>query len=466
VSFVPSGSERTRANASDSGAMRALKAIRLAYLVGFVLQAFSSVSGDDRIDQTHCDSPVAIFPIDEFEISSAADRWNWMRDRRLASPFWRRIAGTHRGLLDSSGGPVDLEESERRLANWGRLYQSDTNRVVQELWMLGRYHGQQYWSDGDLGTNSGWENRRYRMGGQAQLFDRLTLHAQMVSGPDIEPFYNGFTELWARWRISDEVEVSIGQQKHRFTHDRNVSSRYINMLERSQFVNMFFADYTPAITLQGDIDKVTYYTGIFSNATGRNMWESFTELNSGYSFLAAAYYEIDTSLPVDSAHLAASYLYSDANENATNLNVFQQGISGALIFTKGPASFVGEGVIGLDSERGDAGALNIQSGYFLTDRIQLVSRYQLAVSDQSDGLLAQLRYEQPAGLARGERYHAAYLGINTHLAGHRMKWMNGLEYAQMDDEGLWTLSTAIRIFWGPHSGGPFPMAQTLPGYCR
>lgn len=352
---------------------------------------------------------------------------------------------------------------EGRLANWGRLYQSDQNSTLQELWLLGRYHGQQHWADGTAGSHTDWENRRYRMGAQARLFDRMTLHAQMVSGIDLEPFYNGFTELWAQWSFSQEVALTVGQQKHRFTHDRNVSSRYITTLERSQLVNMFGADYTPAITLQGEVDRLSYYTGIFSNATSRDMWTAMTEFNSGYSLLTTAYIDVSDRLPTDSAHVGVSYVLSDANENATNLNVFSHGISNVLILTKGSASMVSEGVIGLDSAQGDAFGVNLQVGYFVTDRWQLASRGQLAVSDQAEGLSPQLRYERPAGLDRGDRYRAIYLGGNYYAAGNRMKWLNGLEYSDMNGTGLWTLSTAVRIFWGPHSNGPFPMAQTLPG---
>jgi phosphate-selective porin len=101
---------------------------------------------------------------------------------------------------------------------------------------------------------------------------------------DIEPLYNGFTELWAQWAFSPESALTIGQQKNRFTHDRNVSSRYLNYLERAMLTNMFNVDYTPAITLQGKVKNATYYTGFFTNATGQNMGEAFTDFNSGYSY--------------------------------------------------------------------------------------------------------------------------------------------------------------------------------------
>ena len=96
--------------------------------------------------------------------------------------------------------------------------------------------------------------------------------------------------------FSPELAITIGQQKHRFTHDRNVSSRYLNYLERSMLTNMFGADYTPGVTIQGRFDDFSYYTGLFSNATGKNIGDAFTELDSGFSYLAILYYELGRAL--------------------------------------------------------------------------------------------------------------------------------------------------------------------------
>jgi phosphate-selective porin OprO and OprP len=350
-----------------------------------------------------------------------------------------------------------------RWDNLGRLYQSDSNSVLQELWILGRYHGHYHWSEGSAGNEEGHEIRRFRLGGQARLFEKLTLHAQLVSGSDLEPFYNGFTELWAQWAFSPKVALTLGQQKHRFTHDRNASSRYINYLERSMMTNMFGADYTPAITLLGRLDNVNYYTGFFSNATGGDMGESFTQLNSGYSFLAAVYYDLGKTLGTGTAHLHFTYLHSEAKENATNLNHFNNGLSSALIVTQNSASLVTEVTAGLGSEDGDALALNFQPSFFLTGNLQIAGRYQIATSNGKEGLIAQRRYEQAAGLPSGDFYQAAYLGLNYHIAKHRLKLMTGLEYATMGGEHVWTASTMIRFFFGPHSGGAFPMNQMCDG---
>ncbi len=255
--------------------------------------------------------------------------------------------------------------------------------------------------------------------------------------------------------------MTVGQQKHRFTHDRNVSSRYINTLERSMLLNMFNADYTPAITALGTSDKFSYYAGVFSNATGPDIWESFTEYDSGYSLLASGTWNVKDRLGLDEAFFNMCYLYSDANENATNLNRYKDGFSAALILTQGPGSLVSEALLGTGSANGDACGINIQPGYFFTEKLQLATRYQLAVSDEDNGLQPQRRYERTVGLNNGDLYQAGYLGWNYYIAGHRIKLMNGIEYANMSGQDVWTASLAIRIFWGPNSNGPFPMAKLL-----
>lgn len=361
-------------------------------------------------------------------------------------------------VTTAASSPASLGD---QLENLGRIYHNKDNSILQTLWILGRYHGQYHWSDGSAGDDEGYESRRIRFGTQIHMFNHLTLHAQAISGSDFEPHYNGFTELWARWAFNDAVQLTVGQQKHRFSHDRNVSSRYIQTLERSALINMFGADYTPAVTLSGRKGHVDYYAGVFSNAAGTNMWDSFTELDSGYSLLAAMYYDLGKSLGTDSAFIHTSYVHSDANENATNLNRFTDGFSGALILTQGAASFMAEGIAGLGADAGDAYGINLQPGYFITDKLQIVGRYQLVSSNGDNGINAQRRYERPAGLKTGDLYQAGYVGLNYHIAKHRIKVMTGIEYSTLGGEEVWTASTMFRIFWGPHSGGAFPMNVVL-----
>lgn len=369
---------------------------------------------------------------------------------------------------ESSKPLVATTESKDRtlaeeLENFGLLYKNKSNPILQEFWLLGRYHGHYHDTDGSNGQDAGWEDRRARFGFQAKFFENLTIHAQAISGSNFEPEYNGFSELWARWQFSEALNLTVGQQKHRFTHERNVSSRYMNYMERSMFTNMMGLDYTPAVTLSGKVDKLEYYTGVFSNATGTDMGEAFTELDSGWSFIAAATYNLGEFMGADQAYFYGSYLHSDTNEEATNLTRFDDSVSGALILTQGPASLVTEVTAGFGGEKGNAMGLNIQPGYFLTDKLQLVARYQLAAASEENGLSSQRRYERPAGLPAGDFYQAGYFGLNYYLAGHRIKLTTGVEYAKMNDEDALTLFAGFRMYFGPHSNAPFPGNKVLKG---
>lgn len=363
---------------------------------------------------------------------------------------------------------VTLEtEKEQTLAeqleNLGLLYKDKSNPVLQEFWLLGRYHGHYHDTQGSNGDDDDWEDRRIRLGFQARMFQHLTLHAQSISGSDFEPNYNGFTELWVRWEFDEALNLTVGQQKHRVTHDRNVSSRYINYMERTMFTNMMGLDYTPAVTLSGKVGKLEYYTGVFSNATGTNMWDSFTELNSGWSFLAAGTYDLGHFLGADSSYFYGSYVHSDTNANATNFTRFDDAVSGALILTEGPASLVSEVTAGFGGALGSGAAWHIEPGYFLTDKLQIVGRYQLAVSSDDKGLNGQRRYEQPAGLPAGDLYQAGYLGLNYYIAAHRVKLLAGVEYATMGGEDTLTTFVGFRMFFGPQSNAPFPGNKMLEG---
>ena len=377
---------------------------------------------------------------------------------RLLLPAW--LAAT---LSAQAAGDAAPRRPTEPFPELGQLLRDDRAPLLNEFWLLGRYHGQNHWAAGDEQDDEGYETRRFRLGFQARLLQDLTVHAQMVSGNDIEPFYNGFTELWVGWRFTDALVLTVGQQKHRFTHDRNVSSRYLNYLERAMLTNMFAADYTPAVTLSGRDGPWSYYAGVFSNATSFRMEQSFTELNSGSSLLGFVTLDLGTALGTDTAVVNVSAVHSEADDDATNLNFFDQGLATALMVTDGSWSLVTELTAGLDARSGSALGLNLQPGVFLTDRLQLVGRYQLAGSDGDDGLRAQRRYEREVGLSTGDRYQAFYLGTNYLLAGHRLKVMSGVEYSTLGGEDCWTFSVAFRLFWGPHSRGPYPMVDTLPG---
>ena len=352
---------------------------------------------------------------------------------------------------------------KERFENLGLVYKDKNAKGLQELWLLGRYHGHYHDTSGVGRSESAFESRRIRLGFQAQLFDHLTVHAQAISGSDFEPAYNGFTELWVRWAFSPALMLTVGQQKHRFTHDRNVSSRYLSFMERSMFTNMMGLDYTPAVTLSGRVGKADYYAGIFSNLAGTDMWDAFTDLHSGWSALAAVTYDLGQLGGADTATFYGSLLHSEVHTGATNLTRFDDAASAAIIITEGPVALVTEVTAGFGGTKGDAIGLNFQPSVFLTDKLELVSRYQLASASMTGGLRSQRRYESAAGMPNGEHYQATYLGLNYYIAGHRMKIMTGLEHARMNNRDAFTLYAGFRMFFGPHSNAPYPGNKLLKG---
>ena len=359
--------------------------------------------------------------------------------------------------------PVAEQSLKERFENLGLIYQDKNAKGLQELWLLGRYHGHYHDTSGVGRSDSGLESRRTRLGFQARMYDHLTVHAQAISGSDFEPTYNGFTELWVRWEFNPALQLTVGQQKHRFTHDRNVSSRYMSFMERSMFTNMMGLDYTPAVTLSGRVGKLDYYAGVFSNQAGTDMWEAFTELHSGWSGLAAVTYDLGQLGGADTAAFYGSLLHTEARTGATNLTRFDDAASAALILTEGPAALVTEVTAGFGETRGDAIGLNLQPSIFLTDKLELVTRYQLASASQTGGLRSQRRYESVAGLPNGEHYQATYLGLNYYLAGHRIKLLTGMEHARMNHRDAFTLFAGFRMFFGPQSNAPYPGNKLLKG---
>jgi phosphate-selective porin OprO/OprP len=362
-----------------------------------------------------------------------------------------------------SGRPAAEPSLKERFEDLGLVHQDKQAKGLQELWVLGRYHGHYHDTSSVDRSESAFESRRVRLGFQARMYDHLTLHAQAISGSDFEPAYNGFTELWARWEFDPALQLTVGQQKHRFTHDRNVSSRYISFMERSMFTNMMGLDYTPAVTLSGRVGKADYYAGVFSNLAERDMWDSFTELHSGWSALAALTYDLGHLGGADSAAFYGSLLHSEAKAGATNLTRFDDAASAALILTEGPVAIVTEVTAGFGGSKGDAIGLNLQPSVFLTDKLELVSRYQLASASMTGGLRSQRRYESVAGLPDGEHYQATYLGLNYYVAGHRLKLLTGVEHARMNNQDAFTVFAGVRMFFGPHSNAPYPGNKLLKG---
>lgn len=69
-----------------------------------------------------------------------------------------------------------------RLWEFSRLYENESNSVIQAFSIIGRYNGQ-YWSvNADQGSAQDWENRRFFLGAETVLFHDFIVQALLVPG--------------------------------------------------------------------------------------------------------------------------------------------------------------------------------------------------------------------------------------------------------------------------------------------
>lgn len=362
----------------------------------------------------------------------------------------------------ASSAPNSTEESVYDKI-WGltKFYENKKNPFIQSVRLTGRYHGQYHWTRLDTGDIDEWDNRRFRIGLEVAIAQNFLLKGEMVSGANMESFYDGFTELYLQWKPDPRFALQVGYQKPRFTYDWTTSSRYILTFERSMLLNQFRPDYAPGITLGGKVGSFDYYLGAFSNGPDNDVLNGFTEFNGGSSYIAQIGYDFAKSWNLEVARARLEYLYSDINPDSRILNTFEHGVAASLQLRQGRTEVVTELLHG-QGESSRAYGLWVMPSYMITDKLQVVARYQAAFSDEPTGLAGQRRYERDAGAGRGDRYQAAYLGFNYYLYGHKLKLMGGVEYADMDGpKGYngWTGLVGVRVFWGPESKGVAPSTR-------
>ncbi|MBP7950251.1 MAG: hypothetical protein KA004_11390 [Verrucomicrobiales bacterium] len=353
------------------------------------------------------------------------------------------------GKATSGRSPSEMAASNEKSAFdqlWGlaTLYQNDRSPILEELAVTGRYQGQFWAVDGPDGNDSDWENRRFRLGLQAAMFDkRLTLKSEIVSGfhPGGE-FYEGFIELYAAWKASEAFTLTIGKQKPKFSHEWSQSSRFILTFERNSLINSFQPDYAPGVTASGRVGVFSYYAGVFSNVVAKE----FGGFNGGWSWLAGIGIDVKDAIGTEKADLRLDCIHSEIDEQDTIFTRYDNGLALSLHLKQGAWTLTPELLAGF----GDASnwALVLTPTYDFTKKLQAVVRYQLGLSD-GDAFPTQRRYEREAGLGNGDVYNAIYAGLNYYIYGHKLKLMTGVEWSNLSGGGgdSWTCFAGVRASW-------------------
>ena len=339
-----------------------------------------------------------------------------------------------------------------------RLYENETNAVIQSVSMVGRYHGQ-YWSaNANEGSADGWENRRIYAGVEASMFHQLTLQAQIKVSHDFEPFYDGLYQAFAEWSPGEAFSLSLGRVDFLFDGlERSISSTKIVTFERGLLVNQLLPGEVVGAVVEGKPGEFTCRAGIFSGS----IEEEFTEFKGGVGAFAGVGRQLPLFYETGSLHL--DYLFNNGNLSNNALKPYDHVFS---LWHQGKIGPFGLGVDltwghGLGARPAVFGVTVLPTYVFAKDVIrkgdalQAVLRYQFATSDGDNGLQLQQRYEQevvPDGF--GDRYQAVYLGLNYLIFGDRFKLMTGAEYSVMHDsvhdggefDGL-TYLVGVRVYF-------------------
>lgn len=336
------------------------------------------------------------------------------------------------------------------------LYENDSNPFLQELALIGRYQGQWYSSDSNHGSDTDWENRRWRAGIKAKFLHDFEFDGQFNLKTDFhsdDRFIEDVEEVSIKWEATKDFYVQVGKFKPKVTNEWSTSSRNILTFERSLLVEQVRPEKLGGVAVGGKVGDFSYDLGIFEGAIDDD-W-TLPDFNGGISVLAKVGYKV-----TESTKVGFDYFYADQDkeslasggveeyQNVFSLNSTSQfgkfGLITDLIFATGTD----------DKHHSDAFGVVIMPTYEITEKLQAVFRYQYASADSSEGLRLRSRYERPAvndGFSTyGDGYNAFYLGANYRICKDKLKLMAGVEYATMSgpaDYSGWTYMTGIRMYY-------------------
>ncbi len=330
------------------------------------------------------------------------------------------------------------------------LYRDSGNPVLQELGLHGRYQGQYYFLDSDQGRAEGYETRRWRVGAHAKLFSFLTATADINLSDTFDPFYGGIDEAYLKADISEDLRILVGKFKPKWSTEGTTSALRLLTFERSLLVDRLRPEKSPGFAVDGNRGKWDYYAGAFSGDFG----DEFGNFDEGVFTASSLGYDFSASTGLKKSRWHLDHLWSSTDTN-TAVSPYDHRFATGFELGTGPWGVMGDLIYA--SGVNDAWGLVLMPTYDLSEKLQLVGRYQFAWGD-GDSIQATKRYERKAPNLTdhgfGEQYNAFYLGVNYSLCGHRLKLMSGLEYANLGDgfgdggayDG-WTWFNGLRLYF-------------------
>ncbi|HRX56686.1 MAG TPA: porin, partial [Verrucomicrobiales bacterium] len=192
------------------------------------------------------------------------------------------------------------------------LYENDSNPFLQELALIGRYQGQWYSSDSNHGSDTDWENRRWRAGIKAKFLHDFEFDGQFNLKTDFhsdDRFIEDVEEVSIKWEATKDFYVQVGKFKPKVTNEWSTSSRNILTFERSLLVEQVRPEKLGGVAVGGKVGDFSYDLGIFEGAIDDD-W-TLPDFNGGISVLAKVGYKV-----TESTKVGFDYFYADQDKES------------------------------------------------------------------------------------------------------------------------------------------------------
>lgn len=386
-------------------------------------------------------------------------------------------AGTAPSSATASTGPTGILTGQLAQGSlydqiWSvpTLYKDAHNPYLQELAVQAQLQAQ--YAHGTNGDGSyGSENmpdacrwgdtdiRRFRLGLKALMFNDVKFHSLLDVYPDLTPrVYQRIAEMYVTYAPCDGFNWATGKTELKFTREQEVSSRDLLPFERSQLVNLFYGGELTGTWVYGKGlgGGWLYELGVYSNQRVDEL-PDFT--SGGAMILAKTGYNYTRGSGFDNAQAEFHYLHNtDPGDVADPAGLASPLFSNCFALsndlTKGRAGLATECFWGDGHGRPNIGGISAMPTYFLLEKLQLVTTFQLAFSSGDDGISLPTRYEQqvPGGKTMsGDAYFAGYAGLNYYFYGQKLKVMSGVKYSHMtgglNDFNGWTWLAGFRTMF-------------------
>ena len=192
------------------------------------------------------------------------------------------------------------------------LYENDSNPFLQELALIGRYQGQWYSSDSNHGSDTDWENRRWRAGIKAKFLHDFEFDGQFNLKTDFHSdsrFIEDVEEVSIKWEATKDFYVQVGKFKPKVTNEWSTSSRNILTFERSLLVEQVRPEKLGGVAVGGKVGDFSYDLGIFEGAVDDD-W-TLPDFNGGISVLAKVGYKV-----TENTKVGFDYFYADQDKES------------------------------------------------------------------------------------------------------------------------------------------------------